>query len=107
MDDQEPTTWSDEPEGRLAKADSIISKIRWGLVSFIVISIIVIVLAAQNTQNVHVKAFWWEADAPLVVIILVTVLVTVILDELVGVILRWRKRRREAERDELRGYRGE
>ena len=103
----EPTGWSDQPQEAKTAAESFISKIRWGLVAFIVISIIVIVLSAQNTQDVNVKAFWWEARAPLVVVILVTVLVTVILDELVGLLVRWRKRRREAEIEELRQYRGD
>lgn len=105
MTDQ-PTGWSDQtPEE--GKAERLVSKIRWGLVAFIVISVMVIVLAAQNTQVVQVKAFWWEADAPLVVIILVTVLISVILDELVGVLLRRRRKKRDAEREELRQYRGE
>lgn len=102
----EPTGWNDQPH-ELKEAQSFLSKIRWGLVAFVSTSIVVIVLAAQNTQIVNVKAFWWEADAPLVVIILVTVLITVLLDELVGLINRWRKRRREAETEELRRLRGE
>lgn len=103
----ETSNWSDTPPEVKGAAESFLSKIRWGLVAFIAISIVVIVLAAQNTHIVHVKAFWWEADAPLVVIILVTVLISVILDELVGLIIRWRKRRREAEMEELRQLRGE
>ena len=102
----EPTNWSDTPRESEA-ADSFLSKIRWGLVAFIVLSVVVIVLAAQNTQVVKVEAFWWEADAPLVVIIMVTVLITVVLDELVGLLIRWRNREREAEREELRQLRSE
>ncbi len=104
---EEPTSWSDKAQDAKKASESFISKIRWGLVAFIAISIVVIVLSAQNTQVVNVKAFWWEAEAPLVVVILVTVLVTVVLDELVGLLIRWRKRRREAEMEELRQYRGD
>jgi len=103
----EPADWSGSPRDPEAAAKSFLSKIRWGLVAFIVLSVVVIVLAAQNTQVVKVKAFWWEADAPLVVIIMVTVLITVILDELVGLLIRWRNRKRDAEREELRQLRGE
>ena len=103
----EPTSWSETPPEPGAASASFISKIRWGLVAFIAISVVVIVLAYQNTQDVHVKAFWWETDAPLVVIIMATVLITVILDELVGLIIRWRKRKREAEMEELRLLRGD
>jgi uncharacterized integral membrane protein len=86
------------PEGFLAS-------IRWGLIAFIVLAVVVIVLAAQNTQVVEVRALNFEVEAPLVVIILITVLVTVILDELVGVIIRRRRKRRRAEREELRRLR--
>ena len=106
MSDETPD-WDSQPKHRAFSSENILSKIRWGLVAFIAISIVVIVLAAQNTQVVNVKAFWWEADAPLVVIILVTVLISVVLDELVGLIIRWRKRKRDAERQELRELRGE
>ena len=87
--------------------DGLMARIRWGLVAFISLSVVVIVLAAQNTQSVTVRALGWEAEAPLVVILLITVLVTVILDELVGVIIRRRRRARRAERAELRRLRGE
>jgi uncharacterized integral membrane protein len=103
----EPTTWDDKAQEAKEASESFLSKIRWGLVAFIVISVVVIVLSAQNTQVVNVKSFWWEAEAPLVVIILVTVLITVILDELVGLLIRWQRRKRDADRDELRQLRGD
>lgn len=106
-DDEVPVgEWSDagpapETEVSVDHAPGLIARIRWGLVTFIVLSIIVIILAAQNTQEVELNALGWTATAPLVVIILVTVLVTVVLDELVGLILRARKKRRLAEKAEL------
>ena len=87
--------------------DGIFASIRWGLISFIVLSVIVIILAAQNTQSVSVKALGWEVEAPLIVIILITVLVTVVLDELVGLIIRRRRRTRTEERRELKRLRKE
>ena len=108
MSDESTAAWNEEGAAApTSPTESMISKIRWGLVAFILISIIVIVFAAQNTQTVKVEAFWWSARAPLVVIILVTVLVTVILDELVGLILRQRKGKRQAEKEELRQLRGD
>lgn len=78
-----------------------LGSVRWGLFAFLVLSVAVIILAAQNTQSVVVRALNWEAEAPLVVIILVAVVVTVVLDELVGWIYRRRRRKRTAEREEL------
>ena len=62
---EEPRDWSDKASTRKEAAESILSKIRWGLVAFIAISVVLIVLSAQNTQIVRIKAFWWEADSRL------------------------------------------
>lgn len=102
--------WSDQPEEAAPSFEErhepgLIARIRWGLVAFIVLALAVIILSAQNTQEVELNALGWTARAPLVVIILVTVLVTVVLDELVGVILRARRRKRLAEKEELRRLR--
>ena len=100
--------WSDTPpDEQKGSSREMLARIRWGFVGFVAVSIVVIVLAAQNTQTVRVKAFWWESTAPLIVVILVTILATVVLDQLVGVIVRSRRRKRDAEREELRQYRGE
>jgi uncharacterized integral membrane protein len=109
-DEEQPIEeWGEEPAAPApAQPEShpgLVSRIRWGLLSFIVLAIIVIILSAQNTQEVELKALGWTAQAPLVVIILVTVLVTVVLDELVGVILRARKKKRIAEKEELKRLR--
>ena len=77
----------------------------WGLVVGIVLSIVVIVFAAQNTQSATVKAFLWEWSSPLFVVILVSLIMGIVLDEIVGLLYRSRKRRRLAEREELRRLR--
>jgi uncharacterized integral membrane protein len=108
--DDAPSGLSQPPSpafGPGPEPDGLLSRVRWGLITFIVLSTIVIVLAAQNTQYVVVRALGWEAEAPLVVIILITVLLTVILDELVGVIIRRRRRTQRAERAELRRLRNQ
>lgn len=122
MSDEEEAVWEQTPEAtdlsndlapdtipdRPAQPpDGVFSRIRWGLISFIILSVIVIVLAAQNTQSVTVRALGWEAELPLIAIILITVLVSVVLDELVGVIIRRRRRMRRAERQELQRLRRE
>ena len=103
-DDLPVAEWPDEPEFESPdphSVGSLVSRIRWGLVTFIILAVAVIILAAQNTQEVELRALGWTARSPLVVIILTTVLVTVILDELVGLILRSRRHKRHAERIEL------
>ncbi len=109
-DDQPAGEWSDEPDFETPhdpSVPSLVSRIRWGLITFIILAVAVIILAGQNTQEVELRALGWTARAPLAVIILTTVLVTVILDELVGLILRSRRHKRHAERTELERLRRE
>ena len=109
-DDEPIGEWSDGPDFDTPaehSVPSLVSRIRWGLVAFIVLAVAVIILAGQNTQVVELRALGWTATAPLAVIILTTVLVTVILDELVGLILRSRRHKRHAEKAELERLRRE
>lgn len=40
--------------------------------------------AVQNTQDVHSEFLWIDAEAPLVVILLITIVATVVIDEIIG-----------------------
>ena len=66
--------------------------IRWGLVAFVLPAVAVGVLGYQNIGAVPVQAFWWEFSIPLVVVIVATAVVTLVIEALSGVILRWRRR---------------
>lgn len=78
----------------------------WGLVVGILLAVVVIVFASQNTQSATVKAFAWEWSSPLFVVILISLILGIVLDEIVGLLYRSRKRRRLAEREELKRLRG-
>jgi uncharacterized integral membrane protein len=79
----------------------------WGLVVGLILATLVIILAAQNTASVTVRFFGWEISTPLIVLILGSLLIGVVLDEIAGVIYRRRKRRILNERAELERLRGE
>ena len=51
------------------------------------------VLVYQNIVKVPVRAFWWEFNLPLVVVIVATAVVTLVIEALVRMILSWRRRR--------------
>ena len=78
----------------------------WGLVVGVVLAIIVIVFAALNTQDATVKVFAWDWSSPLFVVILVSLIVGIVLDEIVGLVYRSRRRRRLVEQAELKRLRG-
>ena len=79
----------------------------WGLIVGALLTVIVIILAAQNTQQVTVKFLPFEIGTPLIVVLLVALLVGVILDEIVGWAYRARRRRSLTDREELKRLRAD
>lgn len=73
----------------------------WGLLVGIVLAVALVLLAAQNTDDTTIAFLGWEFSTPLIVVILGTLLVGVILDELFGLVYRARRRRTLGDRDEL------
>jgi len=70
------------------------SRIRWGLVALGVLVVAVGVLVYQNIGSVPVRVFWWEFSLPLVVVIVASSIVTLVIQFLVSLVGRWRRRRR-------------
>ena len=71
----------------------------------VVLAILAIIVAVQNTNDVNVDFLAWELDAPLVAVILAAAVAGVLLDEILGLFWRRRRRRHLAERAELRRLR--
>ncbi len=103
--EQVPTPDQVAQSGGAAAGDD--SGIPWGLGLFLIIAILLVVFAVQNTQLVTLNFIGWEGEFPLVVIIVAVAAVAVILDEILGVVLRRRRRRRRAEKAELKRLRAE
>jgi uncharacterized integral membrane protein len=77
----------------------------WGLVVGVILAILVIVFSAQNTDTAPITFLWMEWSSPIFAVILVSLLVGIVLDEIVGLLFRSRRRRRLAEREELKRLR--
>jgi uncharacterized integral membrane protein len=77
----------------------------WGLIFGVILALAVIILAAQNTDTVTISFLAWEFSTPLIVLILGALLIGVIVDELLGLVYRKRRRRTLRERDELKRLR--
>lgn len=80
--------------------------IAWSVILLLFGIALVVVFSVQNTDPVPVKFLWMEGQFPFAIVILVTVGVIILLTELIGLSYRRRRRRRVAEREELRKYRG-
>lgn len=79
--------------------------IPWGLVFFLILSVLMAIFAVQNTQDVQLEFLTWSGEFPLIMIIVGVFVTAVILDEILGTILRRRRRIRKMEKQELERYR--
>lgn len=77
----------------------------WGLIVGFVLALVVIILAAQNTAAVTISFLAWDFSTPLIVIILGSLLIGIILDEVFGLVHRARRRRILRDREELKRLR--
>jgi uncharacterized integral membrane protein len=75
------------------------------LVVGVVLAILAVIVAVQNTEHVNIDFLAWELDAPLVAVILAAAVAGVVLDEILGFFWRRRRRRHLAERAELQRLR--
>jgi uncharacterized integral membrane protein len=78
----------------------------WTLILTLVVAVAIIIGIIQNSQGVRLKYLAWTGSLSLAVALLATVVLTVALTSLAGVI--WRRRRRQQLTDtvELRELRG-
>jgi uncharacterized integral membrane protein len=81
------------------------TEVPFGLILFLIISVLVVLFTVQNTQDVELRFMTWEGEFPLALVIAGVVAVTVILDEIMGLVLRRRRRKRLAEKRELKALR--
>lgn len=99
-----------EPEERRTTGDRIPSPtatgIAWGAILLLLGIALVVVFAVQNTDPVPVTFLWMEGEFSLAIVILVTVGAMIVLTELIGLSYRRQRRRRRADKEELKRLRG-
>lgn len=83
------------------------SGIPWRLTLFLLLTVVVVIFAVQNTQDVQLRFLGWSWTLPLVIIILIAVVVSVILDEVLGGIIKRQRLKRHRERAELERLRSQ
>ncbi|MBU1225729.1 MAG: DUF1049 domain-containing protein [Actinobacteria bacterium] len=96
-----------EPAKMEARRVFVGTGVFWGLVIAVLLAAAVIILAAQNTQQVTVEFLSFEIDTSLIVVLLAALLVGVVLDEIVGWVYRARRRRTLTDREELKHLRAD
>lgn len=78
-----------------------------GLGATLLLGLILLILAVQNTEDVMVSFLGWDFTFPLFGVAIGAALAAVVLDELIGVIWRRRRRAQLAEKAELQNLRGQ
>lgn len=73
----------------------------------VLFTVALIALVWQNQEPVPLEWLWIETDVPLFVIVLAAALIAILIDEFVGLVWRTRRRRRLAEKEELKQLRAE
>lgn len=77
--------------------------IGWAVI--LLFALVLLILAVQNTQDVDVSFLGWDFAFPLFGVAIGAALAAVVLDELIGLVWRRRRRAQLAERAELRKLR--
>jgi uncharacterized integral membrane protein len=117
MDEQRPPAGKQGPESNQSELEKsgapdrvptpepipvpVDAGIPWGLVFFLILSVLMAIFAVQNTQDVELEFLTWSGEFPLIMIIVGVFVTAVILDEILGTILRRRRRTRKMEKQEL------
>jgi uncharacterized integral membrane protein len=107
-DDLEAPKFSDPVPSRseMPPAVNAGTEVGFGLIAFLIVAILLVVFTVQNSEEaVTLRFLAWEGEFPLALIIIGVVAVSVILDEILGLVLRRRRRRRLAEKQELKRLR--
>lgn len=79
----------------------------WGLTVALILALLLVVFAVQNTQTVALTFLGWAWEFPLVVIIVSVAVVSIVATELLGWVMRRRRTRRARERQELKRLRSD
>lgn len=73
----------------------------WGLIVGVLLTAVVVVLAAQNTTPIDIDFLGWTFTTSLIVLVLGGLLIGVVLAEISGLVFRAKRRRSLRDRDQV------
>lgn len=100
-DPKSPTPKSDPKTTEDVKSVSPTAAISWGLILFLLLAVALVVFTWQNTQPIELRFLGWNWEIPLAILIIGVAVFSVVLDEILGLVLRRRRRQRAEDRAEL------
>lgn len=90
----EEPQFEDVPEQLAPREESL--GIAWGFVAALLFVSLIAVFIVQNTDEMAIRFLWLEMRVSVWIVIMVAVLVTLIVDQLISI--AWRRRRRKERR---------
>jgi uncharacterized integral membrane protein len=73
-----------------------------GAIVLVAAALLIVVVVAQNGERVEFEFLWWDATVPLGLLLLIAAVVTLVTDQVVGMVWRHRRRRVRAMTSEMR-----
>jgi uncharacterized integral membrane protein len=73
-----------------------------GAVVLVVAAVLIVVVVAQNGERVEFEFLAWDADVSLAVLVLTAAVITLVIDQVVGMVWRHRRRRARVMASEMR-----
>jgi uncharacterized integral membrane protein len=73
-----------------------------GAVALVVAAVLIVVVVAQNGERVEFEFLAWDADVSLALLVLIAAVVALVIDQVVGMVWRHRRRRARAMASEMR-----
>lgn len=104
---EEPPPPTEQRPPERAPAFTSAGELSWGLGLALLLGLVVVVFAVQNTDPVNIRFLGWSWTLPLALVIFVVAMVAALADELFGLVARKRRRRRKALKEELKALRAQ
>lgn len=95
------------PQIERAPVTTPAGELSWGLGLALLLGLVVVLFAVQNTDPVRIRFLGWSWTLPLALVIFVVAMVAALADELFGLVARRRRRRRKALKEELKALRAQ
>ncbi|MFO7548255.1 MAG: lipopolysaccharide assembly protein LapA domain-containing protein [Acidimicrobiia bacterium] len=104
MPDTPPAERPTDAPGELVEPP-VTAGVPWAAGFGLLVTVLLVVFAVQNTQDVPIRFLTWEWSFPLVIVVVAIVVLAVVITSIAGWGMRKRRRRRAAEKAALKRLR--
>lgn len=92
---------AEEPDSEISKDPDERTGIAWGFVAVLILATLVAVFIVQNNEPIAVEFFWFDFAMSIWIVVLAIVLITLIVDQVISLFYRRRRRQTRASRSRV------